>query len=283
MNENIDKSITRKMFDHETAAPPAVCPQCGAQLVQDFGPYMIATRRGGRLTDEFAVNGPIGYLCPECPTAVIHLPELSDMLYGPHVKSEWDTGPEFAVRGLLNLDAVPPDKRDSPLEDIIPYAFVPFDWDEVEVEEGEPVDTAVERTLYFATDDAPPENCPKCKRPLILDYGPYLVREVRQWQEDIEFVMEGPFGYLCPGCATAVIHIPALVEQVEETFGDTDDDIVLTILGRFNLEDVPPEQIPDSLGELPPESLVFYPHARRPYRRRKKRPRKPKPKRRKRK
>jgi rubrerythrin len=280
MSGKIDKSIPRKMFDHEMAEPPDVCPQCGAHLVQDFGPYMIATRRGSRLTGDFAASGPIGYLCPECPTAVIHIPELSDTLYSAAMKPGWDAGPEFAVMGILDLDAVPPDKSNAPLEDVIPYAFVPFE--SAETEEREPVDTAVERTLYFAADDAPPENCPECERPLLLDYGPYLVRRIYQWRDDAEFAVEGPFGYLCPGCATAVIHMPALVDVIGDTLQDFDNDLTLTVLGRFNLEDVPPEQLSDPSDEFLLESLVWYPHGKHLYRRRKKRPRKPKPKRRRR-
>ncbi|HID51319.1 MAG TPA: hypothetical protein EYP41_04675 [Anaerolineae bacterium] len=282
MSEKIDKSIPRKMFDIETTEPPDVCPQCGAPLAQETGPYLVATRRGRRLTDEFVLSGSFGYLCPECPTAVIHLPELSDMLYGVPLKPGWEAGPEFAVIGLIDLDAVPPDKTDVPITNMIPQLLVPFEPDEGEIEAREPVDTGIERTLYFAGDDAPPENCMECGRPLVLDYGPYLVREVRQWQGDVDFVMAGPFAYLCPGCATAVIHLPALVDVMENTSEDFDGSVTLGVLGRFNLEAALPEQIPDSFEELPPELLVWYPNARRPYRRRKKRPRKPKPKRRKR-
>ncbi len=282
MNENIDKSITRKMFTHEAANPPAVCPQCGAQLVQDFGPYLVATRSDRRWMDEFVTNGPFGYLCPECPTAVIHFPELSNMFDGIPAQPDWEVGAELTVLGVLDLDAAPPGKENEPLELLLPYVLTLFELDEAPDSDSKPVDTSIERTLYFAGEERPPKKCPECKRPLLLDYGPYLVRRIRRWRGDEEYALAGPFGWLCPGCATVVIHVPELVETMEDALGDMGDKINLTVLGRFNLEDVPPELAHLPPDELPPEFLVWYPHASKPMKQRKKRPRKPKPKRRKR-
>jgi len=63
MSDKVDKSIKRKMFAHEAADAPGNCPQCGQPLVQDYGPYQVATRSGKRLTDEFMMSGEFGYLC----------------------------------------------------------------------------------------------------------------------------------------------------------------------------------------------------------------------------
>ncbi|MCB8943411.1 MAG: hypothetical protein H6658_06625 [Ardenticatenaceae bacterium] len=126
MSDKIDKSIERKMFYHEAEVPPDVCPQCGQALVQDFGPYQVATRSGRRLTDEFMMSGDFGYLCAGCATAVIHLPQLADMLYGVPTKPGWKAGPEFAVLGLVNLDAVPPEQAHVPMDEWDPYPLVLF-------------------------------------------------------------------------------------------------------------------------------------------------------------
>ena len=147
------------------------------------------------------------------------------------------------------------------------------------------IDKSIERTLFFNVEKKPPKNCPQCKRPLALDYGPYLVATVYNQQIDEELMMNGPFGYLCPGCATAVIHIPELIEMFEDSVSDPNWDISLTftVLGLINLDAIPPEMEHISIADLDPLPLVSFRHAPdsgKSGRQRKKRPRKPKRKRR---
>ncbi|MCL4867491.1 MAG: hypothetical protein KJ063_00855 [Anaerolineae bacterium] len=115
---NLDRTIERTLYAHELLTPPIQCPQCSHKLEQDYGPYQIITRQGSRLADSFVISGEFGYLCPGCATAVIHLPVLVQMLYGGAPKRGWQVGPTFAVLGLVNLDAVPPNKRHTPLDEL---------------------------------------------------------------------------------------------------------------------------------------------------------------------
>lgn len=126
MIQKIDKSLARKMFFHEMDTPPENCPQCGLPLVQDFGPYQVATRSGRRLTDEFMMSGDFGYLCAGCATAVIHVNKLASMLYDAPIKPDWKAGPEFTVLGLVDLDAIPPGQHSVPIDQLEPYPLVPF-------------------------------------------------------------------------------------------------------------------------------------------------------------
>jgi hypothetical protein len=126
MRNKIDKTIERNMFFHKEDTPPDNCPQCGQSLVQEFGPYQVATRSRGRVSDMFVMSGEFGYLCPGCATAVIHTPNLADMLYGLPPKKGWKIGPEFTVLGLVNLDAIPPDQAHIPLDDLENYPLVLF-------------------------------------------------------------------------------------------------------------------------------------------------------------
>lgn len=126
MKQKIDKTIERKVFSHQADDPPDNCPQCSQRLVQDSGPYQVVTRSGRRVTDEYAATGDFGYLCPGCATAVIHTPTLARMLQGVAAKPGWETGEEFMVVGLVNLDAIAPDQADVPLDNLDPYPFVPF-------------------------------------------------------------------------------------------------------------------------------------------------------------
>ncbi len=273
MNQQVDKSIHRQLVNWKTADPPDTCPQCGATLVQDPGPYLVETHSGFHLMDKFAANGTFGYLCPECPTAVIHLPDLVDMLNTASFSfpSTWEVGTEYAVVGIFNLDAIPPEKEDASFEEIASDALVTFRREKI------PVNTGIKRTLHFFSGKEAPENCPKCDETLFLDYGPYLALEIYNNGDEQEVVVEGPFGYLCPACPTAVIHLPALVENVASGTGK--NRFSLTILGRFNVESLPLEKLSDSFSDLSLDIFVPYRHTRRPYRRRKKRPYKPKPKR----
>jgi hypothetical protein len=130
MSKKVDKSIERTMFHHRRSAAPITCPQCGAALEQDFGPYQIATRRGQQLADEFVMSGDYGYLCPDCPTVVIHTPVLTDMMGGlvddTLARPDWEVGTEYTVLGLVNVDAIPPDKQHVPIAELDPYPLVLF-------------------------------------------------------------------------------------------------------------------------------------------------------------
>jgi len=126
MTQIIDKSIERTLYYRETTAPPRNCPQCGQALVQAYGPYQIATRQGQQLTDMLMISGDFGYLCAGCPTAVVHVPTLAEMLYDMPPKPGWRIGPEFAVIGLLNLDAIPDDQKHVPLDKLDDYPLVLF-------------------------------------------------------------------------------------------------------------------------------------------------------------
>ncbi len=126
MQQKIDKTIEREVFAHDADDPPDNCPQCSQRLVQDLGPYRVVTRSGRRITDGYVISGDFGYLCPECATAVIHIPTLAAMFQDVASKPGWETGEEFVVVGLVNLDAIPPDQAYVPLDDLDPYPFVPF-------------------------------------------------------------------------------------------------------------------------------------------------------------
>ena len=126
MNNAIDRTIERMVIFRNEKKDTKNCPRCGQRLVQDQGPYQVATFNGRRPADEFAIKGDFGYLCVACATAVIHLPTLADMLYRVYQKPGWDVGKGCAVIGLINLDAVPLDQQHIPLDDLDPYPLVLF-------------------------------------------------------------------------------------------------------------------------------------------------------------
>ena len=132
MNNDIDRTIERMVIFRSEKDAIENCPRCGQRLVQDSGPYQVATFDGRRPTDEFAANGDFGYLCTGCETAVIYLPALAEMLSAAHQKPGWDVGQGCAVIGLINLDAIPPEQKHLPLDEIDPYPLVHFYADDSE-------------------------------------------------------------------------------------------------------------------------------------------------------
>ena len=56
-----------------------------------------------------------GWFCQACPTLVMNTDELSEML--GHPRPHWDVGDEFSVLGIVDLDAVPPERSGLPLGD----------------------------------------------------------------------------------------------------------------------------------------------------------------------
>jgi hypothetical protein len=129
MHNEIDRTIERMVFFRSEKNDTKNCPRCGQGLVQDPGPYQVATFDGRRPADEFAIRGDFGYLCAGCETAVIDLPDLAEMLHVVYQKPGWDVGQGCAVIGLINLDAIPPDREHHPLDESDPYPLVRFHTD----------------------------------------------------------------------------------------------------------------------------------------------------------
>lgn len=104
----IDPKIERKAIYESFKEKPGPCPKCGGVLEQSYHSYMVASRTGGRQADSFIVGGNFGWFCASCPTVVINKDELDKMLNSS--MPGWKIGKEFAVLGMLNLDAVPSNK-----------------------------------------------------------------------------------------------------------------------------------------------------------------------------
>ncbi len=120
----IDITIPRECIYQQFEDQPGPCPGCGNPLQSSAQTYLVATRRGERITDSFFISGDMGWFCTNCPTVVINPDRVSDMMGTslPH----WDVGSEFAMMGIMNLDAVPPEQRHLPLSEIEPLPLVPF-------------------------------------------------------------------------------------------------------------------------------------------------------------
>jgi len=121
-----DASIPRVLVMGEFTGAPGPCPRCGGRLRQHCHPCLVATRRGKELTGVFILSGDFSWFCPDCPTVVINTQLVEEVLVGG-TASRRDVVEEYAILGLIDLDAVPEDKRDLPLgDDENPIPLVEF-------------------------------------------------------------------------------------------------------------------------------------------------------------
>ena len=111
----IDITIPRECIYEQFEERPGPCPRCGGPLQSHYATYLVATQRGKEDTDSFFIGGDMGWFCARCPTVVINPEEISEYLV--HSLPHWDVGTEFAVLGMVDLDAVPEEKGHVPLGD----------------------------------------------------------------------------------------------------------------------------------------------------------------------
>ena len=101
-----DASVPREMFWLTDVARTNTCPRCGSALENDSQTYMCVVRSGGE-EEPFIAGNDLGYFCPRCPVVVLDHGAFAEhaalVASGGHIL--------FAVLGLVDLDAVPEDKR----------------------------------------------------------------------------------------------------------------------------------------------------------------------------
>jgi hypothetical protein len=110
---SVDFSIPREFIPWQGEGEPGPCPRCGAPLTQEEAVYMVLTRRGDQTTDSFMTNSDKGWFCTQCPVLLLNSQHLVEAL--PFGLPKWDVGNEFAVAGIVNLDAIPPEKEHLPI------------------------------------------------------------------------------------------------------------------------------------------------------------------------
>jgi hypothetical protein len=121
----IDITMPRECIYQDFEEQPGPCPRCGGPLQQSMQTYLVVTRRGEEIADSFFIGNEMGWFCSHCPTVVINPEEVREFL--THGLPKWDTGNEFVVAGIVDLDAIPEDKQHLPLgDDDNPIPLVEF-------------------------------------------------------------------------------------------------------------------------------------------------------------
>jgi len=121
--KKFDASIPRKMFWSTDVGGTEFCPQCNSRLENESHSYLLLVREPGDF-HPFIVGNDNGYFCENCPIVVLDYEAFaqSAIAGNPGSKSF-----EFIVPGIIDLDAIPPEKANVPLgEDDNPVPLMRF-------------------------------------------------------------------------------------------------------------------------------------------------------------
>jgi len=126
--KKIDVSVPRRMFWSDKLVNKKKCPLCHSTLENEYQTYVMVTRSGGETTP-FITGNESGAFCPECPVVVLDRKGFEQAIEAMAEKPDWGISGtvQFAVMGIVNIEAVPEDKRHIPLgDDDNPIPLVAF-------------------------------------------------------------------------------------------------------------------------------------------------------------
>ena len=111
--KKFDASVPRKMFWSTDIGGMDFCPQCHSKLENESHSYLLLVREPGDFKP-FIVGNNDGYFCACCPIVVLD--------YEAFAKSALAGNPsscsfEFAVPGIIDLDAIPEENANIPIGD----------------------------------------------------------------------------------------------------------------------------------------------------------------------
>ncbi len=116
-------SLPRKMYWSDEVGGLSLCPDCHVALESEHHTYTVATRRAGDI-DMYFVGNPGGHFCGNCPVVVL---DREEFVRGVSAAVRDAHGMDYTVLGLVDLEAIPKDKRHLPFdEDTNPIPLVEF-------------------------------------------------------------------------------------------------------------------------------------------------------------
>jgi len=122
-SSDIDFTIKRRLY-YRPVFPGAPCPRCRTALVRELGTYVVITKHNRRETEPWMIGGDFGHYCPRCPTIVINPEDLEPYL--DTARRKFDVGKLFAVLGLVALEDLTEEEKNTPVEKLDSIPLVPF-------------------------------------------------------------------------------------------------------------------------------------------------------------
>ena len=89
------------------------CPECRSRLESESHSFMMAVRKGSDI-QPFIVGNDAAYFCSTCPVIVLDYGEFERLAA---LSMRTSKGVEFLVLGLIDLEAVPTEKRNVRFDD----------------------------------------------------------------------------------------------------------------------------------------------------------------------
>jgi hypothetical protein len=112
--KKFDASIPRKVFWSDRVPNRHRCPLCHARLEKEFHAYAYQVVKEDGTEAIYVVGGNLGAFCPQCPIVVLDMKEAVGMLAGTLGAREGKPV-RFIVIGILDMDAIPPEKANVPV------------------------------------------------------------------------------------------------------------------------------------------------------------------------
>jgi len=109
--KKFDASIPRKMFWSNKIPNSKLCTNCNAKLKREYHTYLIATRKGGNY-ETFITGNEGGCFCPNCEIVVLDHNMFAELV---SQSNKFSTSLEFAVLGIVDMNAIPEDKKSIPI------------------------------------------------------------------------------------------------------------------------------------------------------------------------
>ena len=106
-------SLPRRVYWSDRVGGCASCPDCGGALEAESHVYVMATRRKGDF-DFHVVGNDAGHFCGRCPVVVLDRDEFGRFVA---IATRGRDGVRYVVMGIVDLDALPEDKRSVPFDD----------------------------------------------------------------------------------------------------------------------------------------------------------------------
>jgi len=123
ITKKIDVSIPRWMYWSDEVESLHLCPKCKSPLINEHHTYLVAIKEKKEI-ESFMVGSTGGHFCPNCPIVVLDKAEFESLMA---ITVRNYRSAQIAVMGLINLDAVPEDKKSVPLgRDDNPIPLVSF-------------------------------------------------------------------------------------------------------------------------------------------------------------
>lgn len=113
-----DASVPRRMFWSDEVVNKKKCPLCHSALENEYHSYAMVVL-SKKETTSFIAGNDCGAFCPECPVVVLDRKGFERVLEGVAQRPDWGISGtlQYVVAGIVNLDAVPEDKRHLPMGD----------------------------------------------------------------------------------------------------------------------------------------------------------------------